>query len=164
MCSLFVWLEAALICFIGQSQIWRWCGLAGGAVQHDLYPVHNAPGAGEAVPADVVLLGQILEIDLGVVAQALAALLDGRRLAELLVDGREQDLSALQTVVWVLHALDAGQQVVLQHDDGGRVVQACPGQWRVGLKVYVQKVHIHKGNLPLAGRILEQRRLSLIHI
>ena len=80
MCSLFVWLEAALICFIGQSQIWRWCGLAGGAVKHDLYPVHNAPGAGEAVPADVVLLGQILEIDLGVVAQALAALLCGENL------------------------------------------------------------------------------------
>ena len=84
---LLVGLEAALIRFIGQSQFGRWRGLAGGAVQHDLYPVHNAPGAGEAVPADVVLLGQILEIDLGVVAQALAALLDGRRLAELLVDG-----------------------------------------------------------------------------
>ena len=70
-----VGLEAALIRFIGQSQFGRWRGLAGGAVQHDLYPVHNAPGAGEAVPADVVLLGQILEIDLGVVAQALAALL-----------------------------------------------------------------------------------------
>ena len=82
---LLVGLEAALIRFIGQSQLGRWRGLAGGAVQHDLHPVHNAPGAGEAVPADVVLLGQILEIDLGVVAQALAALLDGRRLAELLL-------------------------------------------------------------------------------
>ena len=155
---LFVWLEAALIRFIGQSQFGRWCGLAGGAVKHDLHPVHNAPGAGEAVPADVVLLGQILEIDLGVVAQALAALLDGRRLAELLVDGREQNLSALQTVVCVLHALNAGQQVVLQHDDGGCVVQARPGQRRVGFKVYIQQVHINQRDLPLAGRILEQRR------
>ena len=64
----------------------------------------------------------------------------------------------MQTVVWVLHALNAGQQVVLQHNDGGGVVQARPGKRRVGFKVYVQKVHIHKGNLPLAGRILEQRR------
>lgn len=31
-------------------------------------PSTTRPGAGEAVPADVVLLGQILEIDLGVVA------------------------------------------------------------------------------------------------
>ena len=63
---LLVGLEAALIRFIWQSQLWRWRGLAGGAVKHDLYPVHNAPGAGEAVPADVVLLGQILEIYRGV--------------------------------------------------------------------------------------------------
>lgn len=55
-----VGLEAALVRFIGQSQLGRWRGPAGGAVQHDLYPVHNAPGAGEAVPADVVLLGQIV--------------------------------------------------------------------------------------------------------
>ena len=64
----------------------------------------------------------------------------------------------MQTVVWVLHALNAGQQVVLQHNDGGGVVQACPGQRRVLCEMHVQKVHIHKRNLPLAGCVLEQRR------
>ena len=109
----FFWLYTVIFWLFRYFDLRRQCWYAGGTVQQDLYTVYRAPAFGKGIAADVMLVGQVFQIDLGIIADAVTALFVGIFLTQLFINRRQQNLPALQTVVLVLHALDARQQVVL---------------------------------------------------